>query len=151
VGLEPLPFALIASMPQGAELVRAVDHEAAGLVVDYWHVHRARTTLDELQAALDPSMIFGVELNDAAAEPAAGRTLFEDTRDNRRYPGRGDQDVVGFIRTMSALGWHGPWGVEILSDEHRATYLDDGLRTAFETTISCLDAAGDPLNGQLVR
>ncbi|QAY59653.1 sugar phosphate isomerase/epimerase [Microbacterium protaetiae] len=142
VGIEPLPFALIASMPQGAQLVRAVDHEAAGLVVDYWHVHRAGTTLDELADALDPSMVFGVELSDATAEPAPGRTLFEDTRDNRRYPGRGDHDVVGFIRTMSsALGWRGPWGVEMLSEEHRALPLDDALRIAFNTTVECLEAA----------
>jgi len=141
VGIEPLPFALIGSMPQGAELVRAVDHEAAGLVVDYWHVHRAGTTLDELAAALDPATVFGIELSDAAAQPDPHGTLFEDTRDNRRYPGRGDQDVVGFIRTMAALGWRGPWGVEILSREHRAKELADGLRTAFETTVACLDAA----------
>lgn len=141
VGLEPLPFALIASLPQGAELVRAVDHEAAGLVVDYWHVHRAGTTLAQLAEALDAAMVFGVELSDAGAEPAAGRTLFEDTRDNRRYPGHGDQDVVGFIRTMAALGWHGPWGVEMLSDEHRALPLDLALRSAFASTVECLDAA----------
>lgn len=142
VGLEPLPFALIASMPQGADLVRAADHRAAGLVVDYWHVHRAGTALEELAEALDPETVFGVELNDAAEEPEPGRTLFEDTRDNRRYPGLGDQDVVGFIRTMAALGWRGPWGVEMLSDEHRAKPLEEGLRIAFETTVACLAAAG---------
>src|SRR5699024_12300222 len=49
VALEPLPFGLIASMPQGAELVRRVDHPAAGLIVDYWHVFRAGTSLDELR------------------------------------------------------------------------------------------------------
>lgn len=143
VALEPLPFALIASMPQGAELVRAVDHEAAGLVVDHWHVHRAGTTLEQLAEALDAAMVFGVELSDADAERAPGRTLFEDTRDNRRYPGRGDQDVVGFIRTMAALGWRGPWGVEMLSDEHRALPLDVGLRSAFASTVECLNAADE--------
>lgn len=146
VGIEPLPFALIASMPQGAELVRAVDHEAAGLVVDYWHVHRAGTTLDELTAVLDPFTVFGVELSDALAEPDPNATLFEDTRDNRRYPGRGDQDVVGFIRTMAALGWRGPWGVEILSNEHRARELKAGLRVAYETTVTCLSAADENHN-----
>lgn len=141
VGLEPLPFALIASMPQGAELVRAVEHPAAGLVVDYWHVHRAGTSLDELADAIDSSMIVGIELNDATAEPAPGQTLFEDTRDNRRYPGLGDQDVIAFIRTMVSVGWRGPWGVEMLSDEHRALPLEEGLRMAFETTSQCLAAA----------
>ena len=67
-----------------------------GLVVDYWHVFRAGTTLDELSSSLDADQIFGVELNDADAEVRG--SLFEDTRDNRRLCGQGDQDVTGFIR-----------------------------------------------------
>ena len=91
VALEPLPFALIGSMPQGADLIRAAGHPAAGLVVDFWHVFRADTTLAELVACLDPGMAFGVELCDAQLESIG--TLFEDTRDRRtlrrpRRPGR---------------------------------------------------------------
>jgi len=47
VALEPTPFALIGSMPQGADLIRAADHPSAGLLVDFWHVFRAGTTLPE--------------------------------------------------------------------------------------------------------
>ncbi len=53
VAVEPLPFALIGSMPQGADLIRAAGHPAAGLVVDFWHVFRANTTLVDLVACLD--------------------------------------------------------------------------------------------------
>lgn len=139
VALEPLPFALIASLPQGADLMRLVDHEAAGLCVDFWHVFRADTSLDELVAALDPSMVLGVEVSDA--DELVRGTLFEDTRDNRRYPGEGVQDVVGFIRAMGSLDYTGPWGVEILSAEHRAKPIDEGLATARTTMLACLDAA----------
>ncbi|WP_246036237.1 sugar phosphate isomerase/epimerase family protein [Sinomonas susongensis] len=139
VALEPLPFAMIASIPQGVELVGRVDHQAAGLIVDYWHVFRAGTTLDQLAVALTPSMVFGVELCDADAEPRG--TLFEDTRDNRRYPGEGDQDVVGFISTMRRIGWDGPWGVEMLAAEHRARPLMDALAKARDATLRCFDEA----------
>lgn len=139
VALEPLPFAMIASLPQGADLVTAVDHEAAGLIVDFWHVFRAGTTLEELATALTPSMVFGVEICDADAEPRG--TLFEDTRDNRRYPAEGDQDVVGFIRTMRELGWNGPWGVEMLATEHRAKPVRQGLTAARDATLRCFDKA----------
>ncbi|MFJ3385406.1 MULTISPECIES: sugar phosphate isomerase/epimerase family protein [unclassified Curtobacterium] len=141
LALEPLPFAGISSMPQGSELVRAVDHPHAGLVVDSWHVFRAGTSLDELRRTLDPATVVGVEVNDADAEPQAGRTLFEDTRDNRRYPGEGAQDVVGFLRTMAEIGWGGPWGVEMLSVEHRAKSLADALDAARDTTLRCLELA----------
>ncbi|WP_144715656.1 sugar phosphate isomerase/epimerase [Curtobacterium pusillum] len=141
LALEPLPFAGISSLPQGSELVRVVDHPHAGLVVDSWHVFRAGTSLAELARTLDPTTVVGVEVNDADAEPQAGRSLFEDTRDNRRYPGEGAQDVVGFLRTMAELGWSGPWGVEMLSIEHRAKTLGDALDAARDTTLRCLDLA----------
>ncbi len=140
VAVEPLPFALIASIPQGAELIRAVDHEGAGLVVDYWHVFRAGTTLAELESVLSPEMVLGVEICDADAEPKG--TLFEDTRDNRRYPGEGAQDVAGFIRTMRRLGWNGPWGVEMLATEHRAMPLQEGLARTRDSVMNCFAAAG---------
>jgi sugar phosphate isomerase/epimerase len=106
-----------------------------GLVVDYWHVFRAGTTLDELADSLQPEQIFGVELNDADEEIRG--SLFEDTRDNRRLCGQGDQDVTGFIDALKSLGFSGPWGVEILSKEHRALPVQDALRAAYATTLAC--------------
>lgn len=82
-----MPFSAIATVPMGAQIVDAAGHPAAGLVIDAWHVFRARTSFDELRAALTPEMIFGVELNDAA--PAVVGTLFEDTVNNRRLCSEG--------------------------------------------------------------
>lgn len=134
VALEPLPFGEIASIPQGAELISLVDHPAAGLIVDYWHVFRAGTPLEALRECLTPGMIFGVELCDAD-ETAVG-TLFEDTRDNRRLIGDGHQDVSGFIETLKAIGYDGPWGVEILSEGHRRRPLREALDVARRTALS---------------
>lgn len=134
VALEPLPFGLIASIPLGAELVRRVDHPAAGLIVDYWHVFRAGTSLNELRRSLDAALVFGVELCDA--DEAVIGSLFEDTRDNRRLVGEGSQDVFGFIDTMKAVGYDGPWGVEILSSEHRLRPLRGALEVARESALT---------------
>lgn len=139
VALEPLPFALVASMPQGADLVRLVDHPAAGLVVDFWHVFRAGTSLAELAERVPVEAVFGVELSDARA--AVVGTLFEDTRDNRTLLMQGEQDVAGFIRTMRDLGYQGAWGVEILSDEHRARGLREGLAAAHASALDAFAAA----------
>ncbi|WP_291278381.1 TIM barrel protein [Galactobacter sp.] len=136
VALEPLPFGMVASMPAGAELVRATDHPACGLVVDYWHIFRAGTSFSDVVNNLTPEMIFGVELNDADAEPIG--TLFEDTRDRRRYPGEGVQDMHGFVQCMRDLGYQGAWGVEILSEEHRSLSVAEGLRRAFRATEAIL-------------
>lgn len=136
VALEPLPFGMVASMPAGADLVRAADHPACGLVVDCWHVFRAGTSFSDIEMSLEPEMVFGVELNDADAELVG--TLFEDTRDRRRYPGEGVQDMRGFVQCMRGLGYRGPWGVEILSDEHRALPVREGLSRAFLATEAVL-------------
>jgi sugar phosphate isomerase/epimerase len=138
IALEPMPFSMVGSVPAAADLMRKVDMPGCGLVVDYWHVFRAGTTLEELSARLHADQIFGVELNDASAEVRG--TLFEDTRDNRRLCGQGEQDVTGFIRTLTSLGFNGPWGVEILSDEHRALPVKEALRAAHATTLDCFAA-----------
>jgi sugar phosphate isomerase/epimerase len=138
IALEPMPFSMVGNVPAAADLMRKVDMPGCGLVVDYWHVFRAGTTLDELSASLTADQIFGVELNDAAAEVRG--TLFEDTRDNRRLCGQGDQDVTGFVRTLKSLGFDGPWGVEILSEEHRALPVKEALRAAHATTLDCFPA-----------
>jgi sugar phosphate isomerase/epimerase len=138
IALEPMPISMVGNVPAAADLMRKVDMPGCGLVVDYWHVFRAGTTLEQLSASLQADQIFGVELNDAAAEVRG--TRFEDTRDNRRLCGEGDQDVTGFIRALNTLGFQGPWGVEILSAEHRALPLGEALQAAYATTLACFPA-----------
>ncbi|BCW70965.1 hypothetical protein NicSoilB8_20090 [Arthrobacter sp. NicSoilB8] len=74
-------------------------------------------------------------------------SLFEDTRDNRRLCGQGDQDVAGFIKTLKSIGFNGPWGVEILSEEHRALPVREALRAAHETALACFPADPAPAAG----
>lgn len=139
VAIEPLPFAMIGSIPQGADLIRAAGNPAAGLVVDFWHVFRAGTTLAQLKDCLDPAMVFGIELSDAWSEPVGD--LFEDTRDRRTLIGQGAQDVVGFINTMREIGYQGPWGVEILSIEHRRRPLLEALTVARASALESFSRA----------
>ncbi|MDI2035619.1 sugar phosphate isomerase/epimerase family protein [Paenarthrobacter nitroguajacolicus] len=138
IALEPVAFTLIRSIPAAADLMRLVDMPDCGLIIDYWHIFRNGTSLDDVARKLTAEQIFGVELNDADATVRG--TLFEDTRDNRRYCGEGDQDVTGFIRTLQGLGFQGPWGVEMLSNEHRALPLREALEKARSTALSCFPA-----------
>jgi sugar phosphate isomerase/epimerase len=137
VALEFLPWSNIADVHQGLALVEAAGHPAVGLLVDAWHVGRAGTPVADL-AALPPERIFGVELNDFADERVG--TLFEDTRDRRKYCGEGEFDLPGMVDALRRAGWRGPWGVEILSAEHRATDLAKGVGRAFDTARDLLVA-----------
>lgn len=142
VALEPFPFSNISTVPRGAELVRLSDHANLGLLVDAWHVFRAGTTLDQLREAVTPAIVRGVELDDAAGPIPDAGDLFADTADRRLLPGEGDFDLVGFVRLMRELGFRGPWGVEIISDQHRSLPIEAALTAARTATNSVLAAAG---------
>ena len=139
IALEPMAFSAVRSMPDAADLIRSVGMADCGLAVDYWHIFRHGTSLKELAKSLTADQIFAVELNDADAEVRG--TLFEDTRDNRRLCGMGDQDVTGFIATLQNLGFNGPWGVEILSVEHRQLPVREALQLAYSTALTCFPAS----------
>lgn len=129
--LEPAAVAMVESVPRGSELVSLAGRANIGLLVDLWHVLRAGTTPDELVARIPHGQVWAVELTDADAEPAGD--LFTDTVDNRRYCGEGDIDIPAVVDALRTVGFDGPWGVEILSTEHRALPLAEGLRRARDT------------------
>lgn len=135
--LEPAAVSMVESIPRGSELVTRADVENVGLLVDFWHVLRAGTSPSELLRTVPKGQVWAVEITDADAEPAGG-DLFTDTVHNRRYPGDGAVDVAGLVEVMRALGFDGPWGVEILSDEHRRLPLPEGMRRARDTTLPFL-------------
>lgn len=84
LGSEFLRRSNIPTVHDALRLVEDAGHLAGGIVINVWHVERARTPPDEL-AALPLHRIVGVEPNDADRE-AVG-TLFEKTVDRRRYCG----------------------------------------------------------------
>jgi sugar phosphate isomerase/epimerase len=135
--LEPAAVSAVESIPRGSELVRRADVDNVGLLVDFWHVLRAGTTVDELLDTVPHGQVWAVEITDADAEPVGG-DLFADTVHNRRYPGDGAIDIAALVGAMRFLGFDGPWGVEILSDEHRRLPLADGMRRARDTTLPFL-------------
>lgn len=131
LALEPMPFSMISSIPMGADLVRAVNRPNCGVLLDSWHVFRAGTSVAEVRDSLTADILFGVELNDAADEVI--EPLFYDSRDRRLFCGQGGFDLNGLIRAVADIGWQGPWGVEIISDEYRALEPKAALEQAHRT------------------
>lgn len=130
LGIEFFPWSNIASLHEGLRLVEEAGHDAAGVIIDTWHIARANTPTSDL-ASVPLHRIIGVELNDAD-EHMVG-TLFQDTVHRRRYCGEGAFDLSGMISALRTAGWHGPWGVEILSDEHRAIPIEQALTRAADS------------------
>jgi sugar phosphate isomerase/epimerase len=131
-----MPFSIISTVPMGAEIVAAADHPAVGLLIDAWHLFRADTSLEELRDSLRPEMIFGVELDDAAA--AVVGNFFEDTIDHRLLCGDGCFDLPGLVAVLRDLGFDGPWGVEILSSSFRQLPVRQAVKLAAESALTVL-------------
>lgn len=142
VAIEPIAFSGIDTTPKGADLIRAVGLENVGVCIDFWHVFRAGTPFNEITAAISGEQIFSVEMGDCPL--ASVQDLFEDTKDNRRLCGEGDFDVRGLVEAIRATGFHGPWGVEMLSREYRELPLEEALRSAHDAARPYLEETWDP-------
>jgi sugar phosphate isomerase/epimerase len=78
--------------------------------------------------------IVSVELNDADSLQVG--TMMEDTINRRKFCGKGDFDIPGFIRSVLKAGYDGPFGVEILSEQLRMQPLETAARQSFDTTMN---------------
>ncbi|HYQ74368.1 sugar phosphate isomerase/epimerase family protein [Cellulomonas sp.] len=139
VALEPMAISRLPSVAEACALVREVDHPAAGLALDTWHVHRGGTPYADLAALLPPGRLLLVELGDARAAPAGD--LVADGRDHRLLPGDGDLGTAAFAAALVRAGWSGPWGVEVLSAAHRAAPLGEALAAAHRAGVATVARA----------
>ncbi|MEU9892356.1 sugar phosphate isomerase/epimerase [Streptomyces phaeochromogenes] len=135
LAIEFLPWSNLRTVHDGLRLVETAGHPAGGLIIDVWHTERAQTPPADL-ASVPASRIVGVELNDADSEVIG--TLFEDTVRRRRLCGEGSFDLTGIISALRTAGWTGPWGVEILSDAHRALPVGEAAEVAYRTAAAAL-------------
>jgi sugar phosphate isomerase/epimerase len=138
LGIEFFPWSNIKTLHDGLQLVEDAGHAAAGVVIDAWHIERAHTPVTEL-ASVPLHRIIGVELNDADSQVVG--TLYEDTVHRRRYCGEGVFDLAGMIKALRTAGWKGPWGVEILSVEHRSLPVYEALSRAAASARRALERA----------
>ena len=138
VALEFMPFSNIATLARGLDVVRAAGHPNGGLMVDLWHLMRGSGTLDEL-SRIPLEHIAGIELDDGDTEQIG--TGYEDTVLRRRLCGQGRFPVADFIRTVRSVGWTGPWGVEIISEEYRKRPMRQAVADAFSTTMASMAQA----------
>lgn len=139
LAIEAAPYSHLPTVQSMVRLVSEAGHPSGGLLLDVWHVYRSGTDYGDMAEMVPPDSLFAVELSDAAAEVRG--TLRSDTVHNRLLCGEGDADLVGFIRAIDRIGFDGPWGVEIISDAHRARPVPEGLQLAYATTEDCFRRA----------
>jgi sugar phosphate isomerase/epimerase len=132
IGFELMPFAMIDSLQDSLAMIAGSGAKNGGIAFDLWHLAKLGISNEELRK-FPREYLVSVELNDGTFE--APWSLHEDTVNHRRFCGEGEFDVRGFIEAMRALGYPGPWGIEVLSEEHRSWPLERLTTHAFNTTM----------------
>jgi sugar phosphate isomerase/epimerase len=138
IGVEPCAWSNIGEVAAAVELIQGSGAKNAGLYLDSWHLFRRGYPWGRLRE-LPASLIAGIQINDAPAEPIGD--LPSESRDHRLPPGAGDSDTVGFIAALAAMGVQVPVSVELISEAQRARSLDEAARVAGLSARSVVGAA----------
>ena len=133
IGFELMPFSMIRTLGESLAMVQGAAQPNGGIAFDLWHIAKLRIPYDEI-ARVPREYVISVELNDGTFE--APWSLHEDTINHRRLCGDGEFDVKGFIRCLQKVGYGGPWGIEVLSEELRKQPFEEVVPRAFATTLA---------------
>jgi len=131
VAFELMPFGMIDSLPDTLAMIAGAGARNGGIAFDMWHIAKLRIPYEEI-GKVPPEYVVSVELNDGTFE--APWSMHEDTVNHRRFCGEGEFDVRGFVNVMRGLGYRGPWGIEVLSEEIRTWPLERLTSHAYRTT-----------------
>ena len=82
-----------------------------------------------------PSNLLGwVELSDGQYENLPDP--IDEVVNHRRLPGEGEFPIPACVEVCREIGYQGPWGVEVLSDELRNLPIEQIFQRAYETTAA---------------
>jgi sugar phosphate isomerase/epimerase len=121
-------------------VVEGANAPNGGLALDTWHLGKLRLEPDDLRR-IPPRFLAWVELCDGPYEYAEDR--LDEVINRRKLPGEGEFPLQGYIAVCRELGYDGPWGIEVLSEELRSLPIEQIFDRAYETTITQLTAAGE--------
>ncbi len=131
---EFMPFDVnVNTLDTALELVQSAGQPNGGLAVDTWHMGKLGISPAELPR-IPPEYLNWVELSDGQVENMPDP--IDEVVNRRRLPGEGEFDIPGYVEACQEVGYQGPWGVEILSEELRNLPIDEEFKRAFETTTA---------------
>ncbi len=134
ISYEIIPFdPIFTSLEEGIRLVTEAGRKNGGLAIDTWHMGKLHIPPETLRS-IPGEYLAWVELSDGPVE------FMDDPIDevinHRRLPGEGEFDIPGYVEACQAVGYPGPWGVEILSEELRNLPMEEEFKRAYETTAA---------------
>jgi sugar phosphate isomerase/epimerase len=131
IAVELTPLTNLFTPEECLQLIRQSGASNGGLLLDVWHMGRAHIPFDAL-ADIPAELIYGVELDDADLKVRG--TLMEDTMRYRRLPGQGELEPAKLIASVHKAGYRLPYGIEIISDDHRKLSVKEQACVAIEAS-----------------
>jgi sugar phosphate isomerase/epimerase len=121
------------------EIVERAGRHNGGICVDVWHHVRGADDAAMLRR-VPAERILAVQINDGPRERTEPDYLTDALR-NRRPPGEGDFDLVGFLKLLSGMGVRVPLSVEVISSSLGESPAEQVARRLSDTTRSVMALA----------
>jgi sugar phosphate isomerase/epimerase len=131
---EFMPFDVnVSSMDAALRVVEGAGQPNGGLALDTWHLAKLGIPPQDIRE-IPRRYLSWVELSDGQYQNMDD--LVDETVNHRRLPGEGEFDLPGYVEACRELGYPGPWGVEVLSEELRSLPIEQEFKRAYETTVA---------------
>jgi len=131
---EFMPFDVnVNTLDTALTLVQDAGQPNGALAIDTWHMGKLGITPTDLKR-IPPEYLGWVELSDGQYENLPDP--IDEVVNHRRLPGEGEFEIAGYVEACQAVGYDGPWGVEVLSEELRNLPIEEEFKRAYETTAA---------------
>jgi sugar phosphate isomerase/epimerase len=131
---EFMPFDVnVHTLEAAIEVVGGAGAPNGVIAVDTWHCAKLGISPDDLRQ-LPPELLGWVELSDGQYENMPDP--IDEVVNHRRLPGEGEFPLAADVAVFQELGYKGPWGVEVLSEELRSLPMEEIFERAYETTAA---------------
>lgn len=133
---EFMPFdANVHDLDSALAVVQGAGAPNGGLAVDTWHMRKLGIEPEELRR-IPLEWLTWIELSDGQLGWMADDDHVDEVVNHRRLPGEGELDVRAYVEVARDMGYPGPWGVEVLSEELRNNPIDVIFRRAYDSTAA---------------
>jgi sugar phosphate isomerase/epimerase len=134
IAYEFMPYdANVSTLDAALQVVEGANAANGGLALDTWHLGKLRLAPDDLRR-IPSRFVSWVELSDGGFDYHDDR--LDEVINHRRLPGEGEFPIAEYVAVCRELGYHGPWGVEVLSEELRNLPIEQIFERSFEATIA---------------
>jgi len=125
--VEYFPVSGIRDLATAHAIAVAAGRDNGGVLLDVFH-HTRGADAGRTDLGGAATRVFGVQVNDARAEPAM--SLRREIMHDRLLPGEGAANVAELLRALREQGCTAPFGVEVYSDDLHALGAAEAARRA---------------------